>query len=540
MVKTESSIEARIANNFGEFQRLAETAEMHAVKGDFTSASVYAQSAAEFTIWNHTGLFVSPRLERLLIEIGTESVSSFTDVGSRPVCKHPGNVLHVLTQAYSIGGHTRLVWRWIQRDVDRRHSVVFTRQGASAVPQKLVDAVRKSGGELVQLDARVGGPISWARVLRRLAVRYDQVVLHIHPADVIALMAFADRRELPPIIFLNHSDHLFWLGVAISDVVVHLRESAITLSRQLRGVEKERCIVVPIPIDCPERELTRAEAKTKLGLPDDAIVLLTAAAKFKYEPILGETSYVDALLPILAAHEKAHLLVVGPDAHGQWEKGARESGGRLQALGVQTNMSTLYQAADIYLDSHPVSSLTSLLEAGSYGTPLVSFGLGPDEIDVLKLDCPGFVTTLIRAECLADMHTEVMQLIHDAESRIRIGIATRQAILDVNDGPYWLSSLVDVYELAGSLRSIIRTPKGMDSLHVAPRDIRLAAMYGQATLSHDPNRILRESAGLLQTSLRLKLWATQFQCRMRLLPYFLLPDWAQTILRRWKRRIAAI
>jgi hypothetical protein len=540
MVSTEKSIEARIASNFGEFERLAETAEAYAAKGDFTSAAVYAQSAAEFTIWNHTGLFASPRLERMLIEIGTKVVSRSAGISRRAVRKHPVNVLHVLTQAYTIGGHTRLVWRWIQRDANRRHSVVFTGQGARAVPKKLVDAVRDSRGEVVQLDTRVGGPVSWARVLRRLALRYDQIVLHIHPADIVALMAFSDGSGLPPIIFLNHSDHLFWLGVAISDVVVHLRESATTLSRRLRGVEEERCIVMPIPIDCPERKLTRAEAKAKLGLPDDAIVLLTAAAKFKYEPILAETSYVDALLPILAAHEQAHLLVVGPDAHGQWERGVRESGGRLQALGLQTDMSALYQAADIYLDSHPVGSLTSLLEAGSYGTPLVSFGLGPDETDMLKFDCPGFVTTLIRAESLASMRTEVTRLIRDVKFRERIGIATRQAILDANDGPNWLSRLVEIYELACSLPPAVRAPKGMDSLHVAPRDIRLAAMYGQPALLHDTNRILRESACLLQTSLRLKLWATRFQCRMQLLPYFLLPNWAQNTLRRWKFRIAAI
>ena len=59
-----------------------------------------------------------------------------------------------------------------------------------------------------------------------------------------------------------------------------------------------------------------------------------------------------------------------------------------RALGTRHEIGSIYAAADIYLDSYPFSSLTSMLEAGQRGLPLLSLGSADPQLDVLGFDDP--------------------------------------------------------------------------------------------------------------------------------------------------------
>ena len=50
------------------------------------------------------------------------------------------------------------------------------------------------------------------------------------------MLAFADESGLPPVLFLNHADHLFWLGTSVADLVLNLRDAATDISIARRGV----------------------------------------------------------------------------------------------------------------------------------------------------------------------------------------------------------------------------------------------------------------------------------------------------------------
>jgi hypothetical protein len=45
-------------------------------------------------------------------------------------------------------------------------------------------------------------------------------------------------------------------------------------------------------------------------------------------------------------------------------------------------------AADIYIDSYPFCSPTSLLESAAYGTPVVAFQPEPEELEMMYAECP--------------------------------------------------------------------------------------------------------------------------------------------------------
>src|SRR5690606_18147740 len=152
--------------------------------------------------------------------------------------------------------------------------------------------------------------VAWARALRELSQGFDAVVLHIFSQDPIALMAFAEPEKNPPVLFLNHGDHLMWLGVSISDVVINLRDAATDLSITRRGVEPRRNVMAPTIVAPATRTRSRAEAKRQLGLPDDSIFMFSVARAIKYRSVNG-VSFADPHVELLKRHPKALLWVLG-------------------------------------------------------------------------------------------------------------------------------------------------------------------------------------------------------------------------------------
>lgn len=536
--EAQDSTKEKIASNLAVFEYLVHRAENFAARNKQTAAAAYAGVAAAYAMWNHTGIWASPRLERILIDIG-QRIGGRIPYGGGKNRRNgtPKNVLHVLTQAYSVGGHTRFVWRWIQQDTGRSHSVALTRQGTKKVPNQLVEAVEGTGGRVHFLDVGVGGLLAWARSLRKLALGFDQIVLHIHPCDVVPIIALAERRDLPPVVFMNHIDNVFWLGVGIADVVTHIRESGLDVSTELRGVERDRCLILPIPVDEVERKLSRTEAKRQLGLADDAVVLLSIAAQYKYEPILGESSYADVLSSVLRNHENCTLLVAGAEPRGQWEKAIAELGPRFRVLGKREDTDVLYQAADIYLDSFPVCSLTSLLEAGSYELPLITLSPCFEKVRLLCADCPGFASTLIRKTEIDDYKNEISRLVEDPELRLNIGKKTRNEILNAHAGKNWLGYLEHAYSSAAKVGNPVLQPYCPEASRAEYLNDRLVCIYDHQGTSRQIEEIVHSEIGVLPCVERLRLWLSMFHCRPDLLVRFALSEWALNHVRAWVSRI---
>ena len=84
------------------------------------------------------------------------------------------------------------------------------------------------------------------------------IILHIHCEDVIPVLAFADESGLPPVLFLNHADHLFWLGTSVADLVLNLRDAATDITISRRGVEADRNFLLPTIVAADDADCNRA------------------------------------------------------------------------------------------------------------------------------------------------------------------------------------------------------------------------------------------------------------------------------------------
>jgi hypothetical protein len=406
-------------------------------RGRWNRAAVMAELAADYLSQHHAGRFSDPRLERMLIEVGKHVIPAGDAAPDPTAPGWPRSVLHVLTYASAIGGHTRLAARWIEVDEERTHTVVLT--GRPDVPPDLERVAVASGG-VVNVPA--GDLIERARALAAAAAGVDLVVLHTHPSDVVPVIALGGLQPRPRVLVLNHADHQFWLGVAVGDVIVNLRPMAVEMTVSRRGVAPERSGHLPIPIPAiapPER-------------PDrgGAVRLVSVGSDWKF--VHAGLGLFDLVRPTLERHPHVELTVIGPRPEGEWARIEAETGGRVRAVGARNGVRESLAEADIYLDSYPMPSFTALLEAGLARLPLLhlrapvastSFMNEPDDLALAE--------AMLVAETPA-AYTELLdRLVEDAAFRTETGDRARRIVADVHCPPGWLERLEAVYARAGEL-----------------------------------------------------------------------------------------
>ncbi len=387
--------------------------------------------------------------------------------------------LHVMDEAYVIGGHTALCSRWIEtRSGIERHSVLLLNQ-REVLSDKLKTAVEAAGGNIRMLSPGLG-LAERARQLRLAACEQaDVVVLHTHPDSVVPAAAFSQPGG-PPVIVLNHADHLFQATGAIADLVLEIRDSGEEWTRECRGIGATTIVPIPLidPLDEKAVENIESEkraAREQLGLPQDAVILLTVASAFKYTPTRN-LSFCRSIQPVLLANPGALLVAVGPEDDGEWRWLWKTTGGRVRALGRRENLSPFHRSADIYIEGFPIGSLTAMLEAGLASLPCVR---------APRVVPPPFCSDGIAFEAnpqpvsVEEFAEQISRLIRDGEERRRQGRLMRESIKQHHCLPGWVKYLEQ------ALKKIPRThctnaARIINTVPVAPRNYWLSRLHGIA------------------------------------------------------------
>ncbi len=289
--------------------------------------------------------------------------------------KSPRRWLHVMTEAWFWGGMVENVKKWIRFTSDRVvNSLVVYDQKNVSWTESLRAEVEAAGGKFILLERRVP-MLERSLALRRLAAtEADVVVLHTIVHDIVPVLAFGVPGG-PPVLRMNHDDHMFWVGGSIIDCVVNFRELGQNWTLKHRGVD--RSVILPLPLEEPrkelvadERESRRAAARAAFGIPEGAVVLLAVGSGYKFDPF-EKWDFLDAAEAILARCPDAFILGAGVEHKERWRALSDAYGGRIKALGVQTDMTDCLAASDIGLGSIPFPSQTAILEIGLLGRPCV-------------------------------------------------------------------------------------------------------------------------------------------------------------------------
>jgi hypothetical protein len=499
-----SDTESRARARFAAYESTVRAAEDYHRRGRFDAAAAYAHVAALMALRPHAGLFASPRLERMLLDIGRRTAAPTT--WRRPANTKITSVLHVATEMLPVGGLVNNLVHWLRADTTRIHSLALTGQHI-ALPEKVSSEIIRSGGQIHRINQTIGHQVAWARRLREIAQGHDAVVLHSYGQDPVPVMAFAEGDKRPPVLLLNHADHLFWLGASVADVVLNMREAAQDLTITRRGVAPERNIVLPTVVSTPVRTRTRAEAKRELGIAEDAVFLLSAARELKYNTVDGVT-FSATHVELLKKHPKAELLVLGAGERPDWAADKAAVNGRIRSLPPTPDTRAYFEACDIYIDSFPFVSSTSMMEAAGLGAPLVSRFYGPDDARIFAINHPGIDKPTLHACTETAYLAHLDRLISDADFRMAKGEEARQSVLAHHTAPGWAGFLESAYQLAETIAPVepsrVFASDQTDMFSHGEPDRSLYNVFGFD--GETPARLLRGVAGLLPVAERSAVW----------------------------------
>jgi hypothetical protein len=210
-----------------------------------------------------------------------------------------------------------------------------------------------------------------------MEVRPSLVVMHVTPADVFSVCAALMLRDSTgaSLVYFNHADHVFSLGMSFADRVVEFRREGARYSVWLRGVEPGKIRFVPLGSRSrPQAAVSREE----LGVPADGTLSLTVAQYYKIVPD-DHWDYGKVIHDLLVGEPRHYHLVVGhgPEASvagvmKNFEASPPSVASRLVWLGRRTDVGALLGAADFLIESFPFPGGTLRVDAMRAGAAVVS------------------------------------------------------------------------------------------------------------------------------------------------------------------------
>lgn len=334
-----------------------------------------AEYALHYAVLNNTGYFTSSVLEKVFTDYAKSLKVNLSGI------KHkPNSFLHILTEGYGTGGHTRVVERWIENaPITQSHSVVILKHNG-AILETLAKNIANKNGEFIIFDTSLNLK-DRALKLRKLAMGYEYIILHTHMDDATAVVAFGTEDFTRPVLFYNHANHLFWIGKSITDLLLDLmHDDGITQKR--RKIFNTYCLGIPSK-KIQLIDANKTASRKKFNLPLDKKIIITAGSAFKFKPIDDE-NLLDLIKQII--DDKCVCYAIGiPQNDKAWSKAKEESGDKIVPLGMikfNSGYMDYIKSADLYLDSYPVGGGTTSIDAISVGVPTLFL-----KTALLQLDC---------------------------------------------------------------------------------------------------------------------------------------------------------
>lgn len=309
--------------------------------------------------WNwHTGRFTSRFIENECIKIAT----SFAQPNSPSGIEESEFVVFAATELYETGGHTRLLENYAEYLSKKKFIIklIITRQNHNQVPQRI------KGSKLFRdiiclLDNNCTEGINTIREISSCA---SYIFNFQHPDDTLLITAL-NYSNRPYTYYVNHADHVFWLGISASDAILNLRPYSQSLTETRRNAKLTKHIL-PVRLNLERKYPEKAASRIALGLDPDAVVFVIVSALWKIFPDLNYNIY-EIIAEILKLDKRIVVLMVGSTSEDYKNFSGNDKPERVKCYGVQSDTAIYLAAADYYLEGMPSSSLTALMEGIAAG-----------------------------------------------------------------------------------------------------------------------------------------------------------------------------
>lgn len=435
---------------------------------DLGRKTEFGQKVANILTYKNVGYYYSTKLEKIFTDIA-ESY----DIDKYNVEYEKGTFLHVMSMCCKIGGHTRVVERWVgQSPSEQEHSVVLLEQNDVPIPELLQENIKGKSGELIIFEKGMDY-IKKALKLRELALHYEYIVLHVHMDDPTALIAFGTEKFTRPVIFFNHADHLFWLGKSISDIVVDIREQG-SVTRSGRKIDKNFVMGVPVE-NKTVKKIDKNQVREKLAIPEDKKFILSVGSEFKFTP-LNNKSIVDVLHKKLLSNKNVLLYLIGPSVENKyWKNVQKKYVEKIKILGEVDYENEYFEyinSADLILDSWPVGGGAVMQDAINCGK------------SVLSLDTPlGQLDYLSKSNCYCKTEQEflnkIQKVLDDKEFADEIINEVKNNLAEENSPEIFREKLKKLLEITPKKHSVKDLSQEVEPQTIDEKTLILNLMYNK-------------------------------------------------------------
>lgn len=359
----------------------------------------------------------------------------------------------VLDQAVGLWGAQRYVLRLApllrERDVDL----------TLAAPRSLAayDAWEASGFEPINLDLPIernirsaGRPDATAvareartslrtvKLIVELVRRrdYDAIWSNAHWLHLEASLAGRICRK--PVVLHLHEEVMPGLATRLRGLAVRFATRTVAVSHAVgAGLPTslaERVCVIPNGVDVAALHPPRDDdwdavrrLRARFGIGDEDVMILAATR-------IDPDKRIEDLTAVMQKIDdpRAKLVVAGitsrfPDYERDVRaQGERALGGRVTFCGNRDDMAAMFQASDVVLHAGTVEGMPlGLLEAQACGKPVVAY----DVAGVREAVVDGTTGWLAAVRDVASLHRALAKLVHDGESRTKMGAAARAHVL---------------------------------------------------------------------------------------------------------------
>lgn len=346
---------------------------------------------------NQIGIYADRPLEEYLIGLAAEQLLSNRQRSEDKL----NHVLHVLSSASHVGGHTRVVEQFSSYRKLGPSEVLIV----GSITPKALQAFEDRRVPVHQIRPENSSPRNRIASILDVLLQYKIVILHIHPDDIETTVAAGLAKKINEklqVAFYHHADHVFSYGYSVADRVLEITWLGWS-KRTLRNTEG-RSSFVGIPLDvCSEDRGTKKQSLTGV------INLISVGSSYKYKPDdkLSFFDFMDLLFDI--PHVQLSIIGVKDSDSRQWALCKEKYGSRLHLMGLvpSSEIKGYLRSADIYVDSFPLSGGVAFPE----GLIMCGVALAP------RLPIAGFTPAdLCRVDSLSEMVKTVRRFAEDSTS----------------------------------------------------------------------------------------------------------------------------
>jgi glycosyltransferase involved in cell wall biosynthesis len=457
---------SRLLENKEYFLKTVKIAKLLYKEKKHNDCLLYIERLSYSAWYNFPGYYTSNAIESIIRNIASKTLK-FTK--QKTAESGQDKTLHIFSEISYVGGHSKLIFSWIENDKNSSHYLLSTWQDQQQVSEIAESYNYKINNNLFAFEKDLNILEKAQKIIETLENNdFRRIVLHIHPHDVIPSMVFSSEMLQYPVFFLNHAEHTYWLGAPVIDFLLQIRESNLIKDSKNRNIPVEDQFFLPIPVD-ESFTLKKTERKT--------FHILSIGRESKYEP--NETyNFYEAALKIVEKFENVVFTIVGiSDMNENRKKYQHE---RLILVHPTREINKYIEDADLYLEGFPIPSFTSLLEPAMAGMPFV---LHYDPASVYKVFDDKKEEGIFYPESLTEWHQEVERIITDETYRKKISDLQQNYLKKYFSAEAWSSQLEKIKSLTKNKKHSVRTIPAEEK-YLDGRDEELVSVIQTIPMNH--------------------------------------------------------